>query len=347
MKTVLKKLKTHLTDAAGTALLLAVLVIYGLPTKIDRFHQKLAAAVCVLLAAVIVTGAGLGTFTVLGAREDKVSEPDSGWSSGSVPVAARPVAFTQMSPRVRNTVFPEGMLEKYRPLYAYNKDVVGWLTMPNTSVDTVVTKRGDNAYYLKTDFYGVFTRYGNVFMDYRNNIQTLSQNTVLYGHTTETKLQVFYDLNKYKDPEFFKANPVIRFDTLYAEYEWKVFAVFISSTAPKDDNGYYFYYIPPAIRDFDGYLNQVKQRMLYTTGVDVTATDNILTLSTCAYENDLPGRKIDSRLVVMARLLRDGEEHDIDPEAVQKRPDWRRPQAWYAYYGRKNPYADSKAWKPY
>lgn len=347
MKTVLQKLKTHLTDAAGTALLLAVLVVYGLPTKIDRFHQKLAAVVCVLLAAVIVTCTGLGAFTVLGAQEDEVNNPDSGWSFGTVPTASRPAALTDLSVRARNTEFPEGMLEKYEPLYAYNKDIVGWLTLPNTSIDTAITKRDDNSHYLKINFYGKNSYFGNPFMDYRNTIKTLSQNTVLYGHTTRTDGQAFYALTKYRDPEFFKANPVLRFGTLYKDYEWKVFAVFITSTAPKDDNGYYFYFIPPTIRDFDGYLDQVKQRSLYTTGVDITATDKILTLSTCVYVNDLPGRKVNSRLVVLARLLRDGEEHEIDPAAVQNRPDWRRPQVWYTYYGRKNPYAGSKNWKPY
>ena len=47
-------------------------------------------------------------------------------------------------------------------------------------------------------------------------------------------------------------------------------------------------------------------RKLYTTGVSVMPDDKLLTLSTCTYEFD------NARLVVIARLIREGESEESD-----------------------------------
>ncbi|MDD6061876.1 MAG: protein kinase, partial [Oscillospiraceae bacterium] len=138
------------------------------------------------------------------------------------------------------------MIESYKPLYAANSDTVGYLKIPGTSIDTVVVQSStdngmtDSYKYLKNDFYGEFTKYGNVFLDYRCGKYTLSRNTILYGHTTEDGQQVFYDLAKYEDPEFFKQNPIIEYSTLYNHSKWKIFAVFATSVNASDDGGYVF-----------------------------------------------------------------------------------------------------------
>ena len=75
-------------------------------------------------------------------------------------------------------------------------------------------------------------------------------------------------------------------------------------------------------------------------------TDKILTLSTCTYMFDTAGRKVTTRLVVVARMLREGEEETIDPAAVTPHDDYRRPQAWYSAKGLDNPYKNSPKWAP-
>lgn len=246
------------------------------------------------------------------------------------------------------------MLQSYKPLYAANSDTVGYLKVPGTSIDTVVVQSStDNGMtgsykYLKNDFYGEFTKYGNVFLDYRCGKYTLSRNTILYGHTTEDGQQVFYDLAKYEDPEFFKQNPIIEYSTLYNHYKWKIFAVFATSVNAGDDGGYVFDYIYPTMteEDMQGYLAGVNERAFYYTGVDVQPTDQILTLSTCSYLFNTPGHKITTRLVVVARQLRNGETEDIDPTLVTDHADYRRPQSWYTATGKSNPYKNSANWTP-
>jgi SrtB family sortase len=236
-----------------------------------------------------------------------------------------------------DVTYPKGIQNKFKKLYAINDDVAGWIKIPGTSIDTVVLQGSNNDFYLRNDFYKNYTRYGNVYMDYRAQRKNLIQNKVLYAHTTESGEQAFSVLDKYKNPDFFVENPIIEFDTIFKDYKWKIFAVFMSSTEPSDDNGYVFYYIEPNINrtGVDGYLNEVKQRALYSTGVDVKSGDKILTLSTCTYDY---GSDIDTRLVVVARLLRDGESPSIDQTKVIENNDYRRPQHWYDKYGLTNPY---------
>ena len=262
--------------------------------------------------------------------------------------------FEKLVIRDGGAEYKPDMLDRFKPLYAANPDTIGYIKVPGTSIDTVVVQSDeDNGQtgkykYLKNDFYGEFTKYGNVFLDYRCGKYTLSTNTILYGHTTEDGQQVFYDLEKYQDPEFFKQNPIVEYSTLYNTYRWKIFAVFATTVNASDDGGYVFDYIYPTMdeEDMQGYLEGVKERELYHTGVDVQPTDKILTLSTCSYLFHTNGRRITARLVVVARMLRDGEQETIDPALVSDHADYRRPQAWYNAVGQQNPYSGSARWEP-
>lgn len=275
-------------------------------------------------------------------------------AASSAVLPAAPDLLGALEVRTGEVTYLPDMLEKFKPLYAFNSDTIGWLRVPNTSIDTVVVQSDtDNGYsnnykYLKNDFYGKYTRYGNLFLDYRCAKYSLSKNTIIYGHTTVGKEQVFYDLVRYEDMEFFKENPIIEYSTLYNNYRWKVFAVFATSINASDDGGYVFNYIFPHMSpaSFEGYLGQVYERALYKTGVDVTADDKVLALSTCSYNFDVGGAEITSRLVVVARLLREGESAEIDASRVTDNPDYRRPQRWYDLKGKTNPYKNSVKWTP-
>ena len=84
-----------------------------------------------------------------------------------------------------------------------------------------------------------------------------------------------------------------------------------------------------------GYIEQVNQRKLYDTGVTLEPTDKIITLSTCIYDY---GKNVDTRLVVVGRLLREGENPSVDPSLVAVNPDPKFPQAYYNRKGMDNPY---------
>lgn len=257
---------------------------------------------------------------------------------------------------MKSVKYPDGGIRnELKAAYAINNNLVGWLSIPGTELDTAVLQGSDNNYYLKKDFYEKTTyetssdNYGNLYLDYRCLPNGLSKNMVIHGHTTGkvsgVPKQAFRSLYDYRDMNHFIKNPIIKYSTLTEEYTYKICAVFYSSTQPKDDNGYMFNYIYPDMSDNNmvGYIEQVNQRKLYDTGVSLEPTDKIITLSTCIYDY---GASVDTRLVVVARLLHEGESESIDASLVKDNPDYRRPQVWYNSKGKANPYKNAEKWQP-
>lgn len=239
--------------------------------------------------------------------------------------------------------FPEGMNPAYADLYAANQDMVGWLKIENTKyINFPIVQTKDNDVYLKRDFYGRKTDYGNPFLDFRNNAKELDRNTIVFGHHMRSGDQEFSALTDYLTIEGFKRNPVIDFNTLYANYQWKVYAVFLTNSEARHDNGYIFNYIFTNLASdekFMEYVGEIDQRKLYSTGVDIQPTDKILTLSTCNYDWD------EQRLVVVARMVREGESASVDTSLAKKNENPRYPQVYYDLKGIENPYRDAEKWK--
>lgn len=246
---------------------------------------------------------------------------------------------------------PADVLPQYRSVYQINNDLVGWIKVPNTSVNHPVAQTSDNKFYLSRDFKTkkrpVRGGRGTIFMDYRNDPKNLNKNTILYGHNALDGT-MFSDLEKYKDMEFYKQSPVIEFNTIYKEYKWKVFAVFYGTAEPQLDNGYVFNFIYPFMTDsnFADYLEEVEKRSFYHTSVDVLPTDKILTLVTCTRDLDYVTKHDNVRLVVLARLVRDGESETVDVSQVTKNPNPKHPQLWYDKHKQENPYINDEKWYP-
>ncbi|MBQ1706372.1 MAG: hypothetical protein II033_01260 [Clostridia bacterium] len=119
--------------------------------------------------------------------------------------------------------------------------------------------------------------------------------------------------------------------------------MFLTNSAPEQDNGYVFDYTVPnlgTVESFAGYVDQINQRRLYDTGVDILSSDKVLTLSTSV--DDFEG----ARLVVVARLVREDEGKGIDETLVKKNKSPRYPQVWYDANGKENPYTSSDNWIP-
>lgn len=242
---------------------------------------------------------------------------------------------------------PAFVQPKYRSLYNENNDFVGWITVPNTAINHPVVQGEDNSYYLRRDFYKQYLRRGTIFMDYRNDPENLNVNTILYGHNYLDST-MFSDLEKYKDIEFYKTAPVIEFNTIYGDYKWKVFAVFLTTASPELDNDYVFNYIYPFMTESstEEFIAEVAKRSLYDTGVDVLPTDKILTLSTCTRDMDITRKQEDARCVVMARLVRAGESETVDTSKATVNPEPKYPQLWYDKFGLENPYRSDEKWYP-
>lgn len=214
--------------------------------------------------------------------------------------------------------------QKYAQLKQDYPDFAGNFMVNGLGMNFPVTQCDDNTYYLKHTIDGKLDKHGALFVDTKNNLNELDDNTIIYGHNMKDSTQ-FGMLNMYKTVDGYKLGPVVTFNTLYKDYKWKVFACFLINTEPEDDNGYFFNYTK---RDFEGnkefraFYNEAMERSYIKTGVDVRYGDKILTMSTCSTLFD------DSRLVVMARLVRDGESAEVNTAVACQNTNQRFPAVY-------------------
>ena len=195
----------------------------------------------------------------------------------------------------------EDIQSKYTALLNINKDFVGKLyieAIEETGYNVV--QCDDNDKYLTTGFKGEVTRYGTLFVDFRNSIKDFNTNTIIYGHNMRDGSQLG-SLSVYNNIENYKANPTLDFNTIYKNYTWKVFAAFIINSNEEQDNGYAFPYRTinfPSESKFLEFIDDVKSRSYYTNdSVDVKPGDKILTLSTCDHSHT------DGRFAVVAKKV--------------------------------------------
>ena len=250
--------------------------------------------------------------------------------------------WAQIKEDYPNVLFPATIQLKYAKLYGENQDFVGYLSAEGVGLNLPVVQTTNDETYLNKNFYGSTTKYGCPFVTHLNNISYnhLDMNTVIFGHHMNNGT-IFGALDKYKTLAGYKSAPVITFNTIYKDYQWKVIAAFITNGYTKGDNGYIFpYYFTnlSSTGKMSAYLSELAQRSLYDTGVDVLPTDKLLTLSTCAHEFD------DARFVVVARLVRDGERTDVDTSKAVVNSKPRYPQAYYDKKGMTNPYKNANRW---
>ena len=250
--------------------------------------------------------------------------------------------WAQIKKDYPNVLFPATIQLKYAKLYGENQDFVGYLSAEGVNLNLPVVQTDNDETYLNKNFYGSTTKYGCPFVTHLNNISYnhLDMNTVIFGHHMNNGT-IFGALDKYKTLAGYKAAPVITFNTLYKDYQWKIIAAFITNGYAKGDNNYIFpYYFTNLSSTYkmSAYLSELAQRSLYDTGVDVLPTDKLLTLSTCSHEFD------DARFVVVARLVRDGESTAVDTSKAVVNSKPRYPQAYYSKKGMTNPYKNANRW---
>lgn len=184
------------------------------------------------------------------------------------------------------------ILSRFTPLLAQNEDVIGWLQIPNTQVDYPVAQSNDNDYYLHRDLNGKKSDPGTLFMDFRNAGDATDRHAIIYGHNMKNG-SMFGTLRYYKKKDFYEANRVFTYSTLYEEVQWEIFAAYISPATleliPTDF---------PDDKAFMDFLALRQSKSMYPADITLTPGDNILTLITCSYE--FP----DARFVIHARRVK-------------------------------------------
>lgn len=199
--------------------------------------------------------------------------------------------------------------ERFRKLQVQNKDIIGWLTIPQV-VDEAVVQR-DNEYYLTRDYLGKKNQNGAIFLDENCSLKTRPYALVLYGHNMKSGT-MFGFMRHYDELSFYQAHPFVTFDTAYESGRYVIFAVGRVSTKAYDRD-----YLDLAKLSSSTILwreeavETLRTHSVYTTTIDVEPTDQVLVMMTCVADDT-------ERQVIAARRIRDGETEEMLNERIMR-----------------------------
>lgn len=174
-------------------------------------------------------------------------------------------------------------------LLKINPDTVGWIRFyPGPEqINYPLVQGEDNDLYLSKTFSANDNTVGAIFVNYMNNSDFNDKNTIIYGHRMKDN-SMFHDLEKYQDESFWKDH---QYFYIYTPDGREITYHIYSAGIVKDTSDTYLTEFADQAA-FESFLESTKISAAYDTGVDVTADDMVVTLSTCTAASD------DNRMVV-------------------------------------------------
>ena len=122
---------------------------------------------------------------------------------------------------------------------------------------------------------------GWLFADYKNKFDGTDKNIVIYGHNMKDK-SMFGTLENILKEDWYnnEENYIIDFITEETEQKYEVFSVY------KIKNEDYYITTEFKGKEFEKFIGTLKSRSVKKFDVEVSGEDSILTLSTCADNNE-------------------------------------------------------------
>lgn len=193
----------------------------------------------------------------------------------------------------------DSFMEKVKELQQENTDVKGWIRIENTNINYPLLQTTDNDYYLTHNYKKENSSYGSIFINHKSNIKDNNSNTIIYGHNMKNN-QMFTDLLKYEDKQFYEEHPTIKIVTDENEEEYEIIYTFKSRVFYQDEKNvfrYYQYYNFENENKYNEYINNCKEIQLYDTGKTATYGECLITLITCEYSQE------NGRMVIVAKKI--------------------------------------------
>lgn len=181
---------------------------------------------------------------------------------------------------------------EFSDLYELNQDSKGWIQVNGTNINYPFVQATDNKFYLTHSFDKSYNSAGWVFLDYRNNIDLLDKNTILYAHG-RLDSTMFGSLKNILNSGWLNNtdNYVVKLSTENHNTLWQVFSVYHIPTT-SDYIQVYF----NSNEDFKEWASMLINRSDYNFNTTVNENDHVLTLSTCLNKNE--------KVVLHARLIK-------------------------------------------
>ena len=165
-------------------------------------------------------------------------------------------------------------------------DSIGWLYIPNTSINYPVMYSGDNDYYLHRSYDGGYLYSGSVFLDGRCAREFSDGINILYGHNMRNG-SMFADVISFTDESYFEARAVGWLTVSDSVYRID----FFSLSQPECYSGFY-----DVTKDISVWLDGLKENSFIWKNIGVSEKDKFISLSTCT------GAEGTSRTVLTGKL---------------------------------------------
>lgn len=197
-----------------------------------------------------------------------------------------------------DVVIPE-ILDEYKVLYNKNKSLIGWIKIDDTKIDYPVMQTTNNEYYLKHNFEQEEDANGCIFLDSNCDIILGNTNYIIYGHHMNSG-KMFSSLVKYGNEDFYEKHKYIQFDTIYEKGTYEVMYAFRTHIYSSDEITFKYYQFIDANSEaeFDSAMEEMAKMSLYDTGVEAHYGDQLITLSTCDYQ------ETNGRFAVVAKKVK-------------------------------------------
>lgn len=161
-----------------------------------------------------------------------------------------------------------------------NEDVYAWIDIEDTNIHyPILQSATDDLYYLEHTIEGVKGYPGSIYTESVNAKDFSDFNTLIYGHNMKDG-SMFKHLHKFADPEFFNSHETIMIYTENAIKEYRIYCAVIY------DNRH-------IMHSFDFSMESERERFIssleesrnlrnqFREGMEITANDKLVTLSTC------------------------------------------------------------------
>lgn len=200
--------------------------------------------------------------------------------------------------KLKNQIKAENKVDFDR-LIKINRDIVAWISIPDTNIEYPVLKTDDNNYYLNHDIYGEYSVYGAIFIDQRLYDTDIfeNKNCIIYGHNMGHWTDVMFgQLLKYREEKFYRKHKQI---IIYTKNDMFTYDVVSVREVDSQDNSCYKVDFPE--NDYVEWLeNVVNESIIKCDETDYGAGSKVISLSTCTYNNN------SKRMVVTA--LKEGDD---------------------------------------
>lgn len=176
-------------------------------------------------------------------------------------------------------------IKKVKKLNKEYNNIIGWVEIENTNISYPVVQGENNNFYLTHNYKGDKAERGAIFLDSNYNWKIKGNNYMLYGHYMING-EMFTDLLKYIEEDFYKKHQTVRFTTMEEDAEYSIIAVFRSKVYNKSDEDVFRYYNfmnSESEKEYNKFIENAKEASLYDIKATAEYGDQLITMSTCSY----------------------------------------------------------------